>query len=131
MRLMQIYASFANFLNKKMSEKELSFCHKLTFSLQSDGVNLWYFKLRQFDVTEIIIWNIERLRHRVSNIKGLESRSLWQKLSSFLTIQWLGGLHLYIALVDTKNVFRAIFLNVLVENFLLGSRQWIFESGPG
>ncbi len=27
-------------------------------SLQPDGVNLWHFKLRLFDITEVIVWNI-------------------------------------------------------------------------
>ena len=42
---------------KKMLKK-LSLCHKLKFSiptsLQHDGGNLWYFKLRLFDLTELI-----------------------------------------------------------------------------
>ena len=31
---------------------------KPTF-LQPDGVNLWYFTLRLFDLTELIVWNIQ------------------------------------------------------------------------
>ena len=42
--------------------KELSFCPKLNvlipIYLQPDGVHLWYFKLRLFDPTELIVWNI-------------------------------------------------------------------------
>ena len=53
--------------------KELSLCNKLWFSntdiystwwckplifIPPDGVNLWYFKLRFFHLTEFIAWNI-------------------------------------------------------------------------
>ena len=31
----------------------------IPISLQSDGVHLWYFKLRLFDLTELIIWFIK------------------------------------------------------------------------
>ena len=56
---------------------KLSFCHKQTFSnpyisLQLDVVNLWYFKLRLFDLTKLMIWNIKGLRHRVAKIKRLQ-----------------------------------------------------------
>ena len=30
----------------------------IPISLQLDGVNLWYFKVRLFDLTELIVWNI-------------------------------------------------------------------------
>ena len=61
--------------------------------LQSDGVNLWYFKLRLnvisnyylFDFTPFIVNNIKGLplQHRVAKIWGLETQSLWQNLNSF------------------------------------------------
>ena len=36
--------------------------HFLTHkSLQPNGVNLWYFKFRLFDLTELIVWNIKGL----------------------------------------------------------------------
>ena len=35
----------------------------IPISLQSDYVNLWYFKLRLFGLTEFIVWNIKDLRH--------------------------------------------------------------------
>ena len=38
--------------------KELIFSTNSNFPLQPDGVNLWYFKLRLFDVTEFSVWNI-------------------------------------------------------------------------
>ena len=44
--------------------------------MQSDGVNLYYFKLRLFDLTEFI-------QHWVAKILGLKNQSLWQKLNSF------------------------------------------------
>ena len=41
--------------------KELSLCHKLNFliplSYEPDGVHLWCFKLRLFDLPEFIVWN--------------------------------------------------------------------------
>ena len=33
----------------------------IPISLHHDGVNLWYFKLRPFDLTEFIVWNIKGL----------------------------------------------------------------------
>jgi len=49
------------------------FFHKLKFSnialsLHPYSVNLWHFKLRIFDLTEFIVWNIKGLKHRVPNI---------------------------------------------------------------
>ena len=42
--------------------KGLSPCHKLKIliptTLQPDGVNLWYFILKFFNLTEYIVWNI-------------------------------------------------------------------------
>ena len=42
-------------------------------SLQPDDVNLWYFKLRLFDLTELIVWNIKGLGKRVAKLQELES----------------------------------------------------------
>ena len=40
--------------------------HFLTpISLQSDSVNLWYFKLRLFELIELIVWNIKGPEKRV------------------------------------------------------------------
>ena len=36
--------------------------------LQPDGVNLWCFKLRLFDLTEFIVWNFKGLKHRIAKI---------------------------------------------------------------
>ena len=43
-------------------------------SLQLKGVNLWFFKLRLFNLTEIIVWNIKGLQHQVAKINGLKIR---------------------------------------------------------
>ena len=57
-------------------------------SLQSDRVNLWYFKLWLFNIMEFIIWNIWGLKHLVTKI-------LWkdwipfQRLGRFL--MFIGG----------------------------------------
>ena len=40
----------------------------IPISLQSDDVNLWYFKLRLFGLTEFIVWNIKGPRHWVAKI---------------------------------------------------------------
>ena len=54
-------------------------------SLQPDCINILYFKLKHFDLTEFIVWNIKGLQHRVAQISRFENQSLWQKLSSFET----------------------------------------------
>jgi len=65
--------------------RKLSFCHNFKFSipisLKLKGVNLWFFKLRLSNLTEIIVWNIKGLHHQVEKIKGLENMSLWQRLN--------------------------------------------------
>ena len=67
--------------------KELSFVTNLNFripiSLQLKGVNLWFFKLSLFNLTESIVLNIKGLQHKVAKIKGLENMTLWQRLNSF------------------------------------------------
>jgi len=55
----------------------------IPISLQPEGVNLLYFKLSLFDLTEFIVWNILGIRHCVAKILGLENQRLWQKLNSF------------------------------------------------
>ena len=66
----------------------MSLCHTFSFvkpiSLQLYDVNLWYFKLTLFNITEFIAWNIKSLRHWVALILKLENQSLWQKLNSFV-----------------------------------------------
>ena len=71
------------FLNKKfflgikksnkhviLKSKEIEFLPQtqITISLQPDGVNRWYFKIRLFDLTEFIVWNIKCLQHQVAKI---------------------------------------------------------------
>ena len=50
-------------------------------SFQPDGVNLWYFKLKLFDLTKLSVWNTKGLHHQVEKIKGLEISSLWLKFT--------------------------------------------------
>ena len=57
----------------------------ILISWQPDGGNAWYFKLRLFDLTEFIVWNIKRLRNWVAKMKVLENQSMWQRLNSFVT----------------------------------------------
>ena len=52
-------------------------------SLQPNGVNLWYFKLRLFDLPELKVWNIKGAGKQVAKLWELENLSLWQKLNSF------------------------------------------------
>ena len=56
----------------------------IPLSLQFDGVHIWYFKLRLFNITAFIVWNIKGLRDWVAKLQGLEYQSLWQKLNSFV-----------------------------------------------
>ena len=64
----------------------MSICHKLKCSnpyiFAHDDVNLWYFKLRLFNLT-----NLEVLRQRVAKIQWLENQSLWQRLNSLLRLR--------------------------------------------
>ena len=66
----------------------MSLCHTFSFvkpiSLQLYDVNLWYFKLTLFNITEFIVWSIKSLRHWVALILKLENQSLRQKLNSFV-----------------------------------------------
>ena len=67
--------NFLDFLriNEIKLQRNWVFATNLNFltpiSLQPDGVNLWYFKLRLFDLTELIVWNIKGLEKRVANWK--------------------------------------------------------------
>ena len=40
----------------------------ISISLQSDGVHIWYFKLRLFNITASVVWNNKSIRHRVEKI---------------------------------------------------------------
>ena len=54
----------------------------IPISLQPDYLNLKYFKLRLFNLTEFTVWNISGLQHWVAKIKVWENQSLWQRLLS-------------------------------------------------
>ena len=63
----------------------------IPISLETNVVNLWYFKLILFDLAEFIVGNIYGLRHWNPKILGLEKQSLWQRLNSFvihIVISW-------------------------------------------
>ena len=53
----------------------------IPISLQPNGVHRWYFKLRLFDVTKFIVWNIKGLRHQELSYKKVENQSLCRKLN--------------------------------------------------
>ena len=54
----------------------------ISISWRPDGANLWYFKLRLFDLTEFIVWNIKGLRHWVAKM-ALKNKNLLKKFISF------------------------------------------------
>ena len=44
--------------------------------MQPDGVNLWYFKLRLFDLTQFVVWNKLSLKIWKRNMKiGAEKKN--------------------------------------------------------
>ena len=55
----------------------------IPISLQPDGDNIWYFKLKLFALIEIKVWIIWGLRHWVVKIQWLENQSLCQRRISF------------------------------------------------
>ena len=64
-------------MNKQLKEMSLIATHSnflIPLFFKSDDVNLWYFKLRLSDITEIIVWNIWGIRPWVAKILGLEIR---------------------------------------------------------
>ena len=56
----------------------------IPISLEPNVVNLWYFKLTLFDLTEFIVWNVKGLRYKVAKKLELEYQSLWQRLKYFV-----------------------------------------------
>ena len=56
----------------QLSQRNWVFATNLHFltsiSLQPDGVLLWYFNLRLFDLTELIVLNIKGLGKRVAKL---------------------------------------------------------------
>ena len=55
-------------------------------SLQPDGVNLWYFKIRVMLGPPVKVWNIKGLRRQVAQIRWLK-RDLWS-LHNFFNFKW-------------------------------------------
>ena len=52
---------------KDIGIRQFAFVAKTQFlsnskSLKPDGINFWYFKLRLFDLTKFIVWNIIGIR---------------------------------------------------------------------
>ena len=62
---------------KKTRKSNWILCSYLQFSvsMQPDGVNLWYFKLILFNLTELLVWNVSGVWHWVAKIK-FENQSL-------------------------------------------------------
>ena len=87
-----------------------------------DGVNLWYFKLRFFHLTEFIVWNISGLRHWVAKILRLENHSLWQRLNSFLVFFKLYRTN---EMFNVK-IFRSMLNNVINRFIWEFISVWIF-----
>ena len=53
----------------KFDVDQMSLCHKIPISLQSEGAFFWYSKLRLFVLTEFIVWNIYGLRPWVAKYR--------------------------------------------------------------
>ena len=90
-------------------------------SLQSDDVNLWYFKLRLFDLTEFIVWNIyiglQRYwdkqicdNNSIPLCKNHKNTILGRKDLSFCHKLWFS--HLYISLQSKVVDYRLIYLSL-------------------
>ena len=73
-----IYAEISVYWDKKWF-----FVTKSNFltliSLQPYGLNHWYFKLRFFNLTEYLVWNLLDLRHLVALITRLENHEFVAK----------------------------------------------------
>ena len=46
-------------------------------SFQLDELDLWYFKLRLFDLTELIVWNIKGLQDTTFGYKDYKDLKSW------------------------------------------------------
>ena len=69
----------------------------------SDDINLFNFKLRLFDLTEFIVWNIKGLRHWVAKIMRLEKWVCDKRSVPFFKVIWLS---------EAKNIFK-VFISYL------------------
>ena len=98
--------------------KELRFCHKLNFlisiSLQRDGENRWFFKLRLFDLTEFIVWNIKGLRYGGKQLEFVATTHFLYKffvmqrlklLFGVIPCRYVLGLSFIIRSNDSKSFF--------------------------
>jgi len=54
--------------------EELTFCHNSNFEipkyLQPDGAYIYYFKLRLFNLPEVIVFNVKSIQHLDRKITG-------------------------------------------------------------
>ena len=57
-RLGEYYQSIASAADKGIEALAQTLNLHIPIFLQPDGLNLWYFKLKIFDPTEFIVWNI-------------------------------------------------------------------------
>jgi len=67
----QLEITFTNLRIKNMLRKWVFAANSIVLipkSLQPDGVDLYYFKLRLFDLPKTKIWNFKGQRNRVVNI---------------------------------------------------------------
>ena len=94
----------------------------ITISLQLDGVNLLYFKLRLFDITEFIVWNIfSRFRSFLYTItlrersKGVYHVKWWDKERAW-AYNSCGSLPQFLDL-EKRKVFLCIKINLCSSNF--------------
>ena len=103
--------------------KKLSLCTNSDFVIPifflPDGVNLWYFKLRLFDLTEFIVWNIYlRVAALVAKILRLENHSLWQRLNSFRILQEILSCLKFIVFCHCLH-FKTVFSHVVKNLYKL------------
>ena len=88
-------------------------------SSEPNVVNLWYFKLILFDLTEFIVWNIKGLWHWNPKILGLEKQSLWQWLNSFVKICKYVGLSIQPCISTFLLIQKHVSSTVeIISNFL-------------
>ena len=64
--------------------------------MQTDGVDFWYFKLRLFDLTEYIVWNIKG-----SNLSGCKDKGI-KKWEFVAKTQFLCSVGLFSDLLGLK-----------------------------
>ena len=112
------------FVKSSVNPKKRNFATNFLthISLQPDGVDLCYFKLKLFDQTELIVWNISCLRLWVAKILGLEHKSLWQRLNPLMNLSDCENLYINLALsvcLYSINVKKA---EPIIPKFFVGFR---------